>query len=167
MSRVVVLTFDDPEEAGQLRETLRGLEKQGRLSLDDAAVVVKDRAGEVKVHGQLDRGVKYGAIGGAILGPLLMFMFPVAGIAVGAAAGAGIGASVGMGVEKQFVQDVSAALTPGSSALFLNVAEADRSAALAALQGHKGHVYQTSLSSEAEDELRAALGEAPKPPGWG
>lgn len=165
MSNVVVLTFDDAEQAGRLREELKGLEKAGRLSLDDSAVVVKDAEGKVHVHNQLDRGVKIGAASGAVLGTFVMLMFPLAGLALGAAAGAAVGSSFDLGVDKSFVKEVSEALTPGTSALFLQVRSADRDAALAAVEGYSGKVYQTSLSEDAEERLRSTLeGRPMRPP---
>jgi uncharacterized membrane protein len=125
--------------------------------------VVKDAEGKIHVHGQMDRGVKYGALGGSILGAMLFFMFPIAGIAAGAAGGAAVGAAFDLGIDKKFVKDVEQSLKPGSSALFLNVRSADPNAALAALRGHKGHVYQTSLDPDREAELRNALQDEPAP----
>ena len=81
MASVTAITFDDMEQGPQVREALRGLEKQGLLSLDAAAVIVRDADGKFKVHGQLDRGVKWGAGGGALIGLLLgSIFFPIGGI---------------------------------------------------------------------------------------
>ena len=35
MANLIVMTFDNAEEAGQVREALRQTEKRGLLSLDD------------------------------------------------------------------------------------------------------------------------------------
>ena len=83
MANVVVLTFDNPDEAGRLRQTLRELEREGRLELDDAAVVVKDARGTVRVRGGTRRRGKLGAVGGGLLGAVLFALFPAAGAAVG------------------------------------------------------------------------------------
>ena len=52
MSNLIVITFDDPGEAGQVREALR----DGRqVSLDDSAVAVKDAVSSlVKLDGRRD-----------------------------------------------------------------------------------------------------------------
>ena len=42
MSNLVVVVFDDENEAGEVRDALREQQKSGNLSLDDSAVVVKD-----------------------------------------------------------------------------------------------------------------------------
>ncbi len=158
MSNLVVITFDNMEEAGEVREAIRRQEKGGQISLDDSAVVVKDSEGKIHVQNQMDRGVKIGAVSGGALGLLIgSIFFPLAGIALGAAAGAGIGSLADLGVQKKFVQEVSDALTPSTSAIFLIVRESNPAAARAALAPYKGEVYHTSLSEEDEATLRRVL----------
>jgi uncharacterized membrane protein len=61
-------------------------------------------------------------------------------------------------VSGDFVDEVKRTLTPGRSALFLVVKESDADAVAAALRPFRGEVTQSTLSSEAEDGLRGALG---------
>lgn len=159
MSDVVVLTFDTIDDAEKARETVRQLERAGRLSLDDAAILVKDADGQIREHGEIDRSVKVGTGVGAALGLLLGFMFPLGGLAVGAAGGALVGKLMGNHIDKNFVQEVEAALAPGSSALFLQVREGAADVLRAALAPYKGQIYQTSLSTELETQLRDVLKE--------
>jgi uncharacterized membrane protein len=161
MANVVVLTFDNPDEAGRLRQTLGELEAEGRLELDDAAVVVKDDDGAVHVRRGSRRRGKVGAAGGAILGAVVFALFPVAGAAaggaIGAAGGALIGSRTGLGLDQAFVEEVRGALRPGTSALFLQVRSADVNEALGALRPYQGTVYRTSLDADREEALRQAL----------
>jgi uncharacterized membrane protein len=62
-----------------------------------------------------------------------------------------------LGIQKSFVKEVSEALQPGNSALFVIVRDANPNAAIAALKPYKGTVYHTSLDSEDEDTLRRIL----------
>ena len=71
MSYLIVVTFDNQEEAGKVRAALKSQEKGGRLKLDDSAVIVKDEDGKVHVKDQMDRGIKVGAVGGGAIGLLL------------------------------------------------------------------------------------------------
>jgi uncharacterized membrane protein len=158
MSNLVVVTFDNPEEAGQVRETLRSAQRSDYLSLDDSAVIVKDEGGKIHVHNEMDRGIKIGAVGGGLLGLLIGgIIFPVAGLLVGALAGGLIGKTADLGIDPKFVDDVSEALQPGTSALFFIVREANPDVAIAALKPYKGEVYHTSFPPEAEKELRRIL----------
>ena len=158
MSNLIVITFDNAEEAGQVRQTLRSAERGDYLSLDDSAVVVKDEKGKVHVKNELDRGVKVGAVGGGMLGLLIgSIFFPLAGLLVGALAGGLIGSAVDLGIPKKFVKDVSEDLRPGTSALFVIVRDANPEVALAALKPYKGTVRHTTLTPEGEKELRRIL----------
>jgi uncharacterized membrane protein len=158
MSNLIVITFDNMEEAGKVRESIRQQEKGGQISLDDSAVVVKDENGKVHVKNQMDRGVKIGAVGGGLLGLLLAgIFFPVAGIVVGVLGGMGVGALADLGIQKKFVQEVSEAIENGTSAIFLIVRNSNPNAALAALRPYKGTVYHTSLDPEDEKSVRDVL----------
>ena len=85
MSNLIVIVFDDPEEAGKVRETIKSVQQTGHIRLDDSAVVVKDKKGKVHIKNQVDRGIKVGAVSGGFLGLLIgSVFFPFAGIIVGA-----------------------------------------------------------------------------------
>ena len=158
MSNLVVITSEGADVAGKVRETLHDLEKQGLLSLDDSAVVVKDAEGKVHIKNEMDRGLKVGAVGGGLLGLLVgSIFFPFAGIIGGPLVGAAIGKLVDMGVDQKFVHEVSAALKPDSSAIFILSRASVPSAALSAMKPYKGEVYQTTLPTEAEEELWRVL----------
>ena len=159
MGQLIVLVFDDPATAGNLRETLRELDHERKLDLDDTAVVVKDADGKVHVDNQVDQGVKYGVLAGGVLGAMVLFMFPLAGLVAGATAGAVLGRHAKMGIDKAFVKEVQQSLVPNSSALFLMVSDADPHATLAALRPYHGtgRVYYTSLDPKRERRLQKAL----------
>jgi uncharacterized membrane protein len=70
MSQLIVIKFDDMEQAGKVREALRAQEKQGLIKMEDAEVIVRDADGKIEKKGETDRGVKIGAVGGGMLGLL-------------------------------------------------------------------------------------------------
>jgi len=158
MSYLVVITFDDPDEAGKVRQTLSSIEHTGHLSLNDSAIVVKDDQGKVHLKNEVDRGVKVGAVGGSLLGLLIASVFfPIGGLILGALGGALVGKMANTGVSQKFVKEVSEDLEPGSSAIFFIVRGDDPNPTVAALRQYKGKVLQTSLPKEAEDTLRREL----------
>lgn len=162
MSSVIVIRFDDPDEAEKVRHTLSQVEHAGRLSLDDSAVVVKDAGGKVHVHNEVDRGIKVGVFGGGLLGLLIGFIFggPIGSMLVGAFGGALMGSLAGLGIDKGFMKDVEAAMSPDSSALFILVEDEEPDAAIAALEPYEGKIYYTSLSQEDEETLRRVMKDA-------
>ncbi len=158
MSNIIVITFDNEDEAKQVRESLKKVDRGGYLSLDDSAVVVRDQAGKYHVHNELDRGVKVGALGGGLLGLLLGVVFaPIGALLLGAAAGGLIGSSFDLGISKRFIKDVEASMDPGTSAIFFIVRDADPTMALSSLKPYKGEVYHTSLDPDDEEHLRKIL----------
>ena len=132
MSNLIVITFDNEEEAGKVREALKS--QSANISLDDSAVVVKDEEGEIHVKNEVDRGVAVGALGGGALGLLIGgLLFPVGGLILGAVGGALVGKMLDMGVDKKFVDDVAEHMQPGTSAIFVLVRESNPNVALAVL----------------------------------
>lgn len=158
MSHLIVITFEDTVQATQALESLKEMQKGGHLTLDDAAVIVKQESGAVEVRNQLDRGVKWGALTGGALGLLLAgVFFPLAGLAIGAAGGALVGKSLDIGVDQEFVREVTSSLKPGSSALFVVGSSGEPAVVIAALRPYEGAIYQTDLSSETVEALQDAL----------
>ena len=155
---LVVLTFDDENEAREAAHALRNIEKAGRLNIEDTAVIHRGADGKVHVDNQVSGAVKGGAAIGGMLGLIIGgILFPIGGLILGVAGGAAVGKMMDTGVDKKFVQDVSNSLQPGSSALFVTATGGDPAAVVAALHQFKGTVYHTNLSSEAEQSLRSAL----------
>jgi uncharacterized membrane protein len=157
MSRIVVIGFDSEEEARAALHTLRNVEKQGGIKFEDTAIVAMDADGKVHVKNEASAATEVGAVVGGIMGGLLIVAFPIAGIALGAAAGAGIGAATGSGIDGKFVDEIKSQLTPGTSALFLQIQDANADMAIASLRAYHGRVIQTSLDEETEEALRSAL----------
>jgi len=158
MSSLVVVSFDSPDEAANVLETLKGQSKYGNISFDDTAIVSKDAEGKVHIKNNVSHGTMTSTAIGALLGLMLgIFIFPVAGLLIGAGGGALVGRLSHLGVDGDFVKEVSESLQPGASALFVLVRDANPAAVRAALEEHHGKVLQTTLSLEAEEALKKAL----------
>jgi uncharacterized membrane protein len=157
MFQLVVIAFDHFDDARAAMRDLRALEKAGRVQFEDTAIVERDPDGTVHVRNEVSGTTETAAAAGAVIGGLLTFVMPVAGIVLGAALGAAVGAILDRGVSPKFVDDVKETLRPGRSALFLVIRESDADATLAALRQFQGDVIQTTLPAETEEALRQAL----------
>jgi uncharacterized membrane protein len=158
MSQLLVITFGARETAGQAAERLKSIERSHAASISDMAVVEKDADGKVHVHHGVDKTTAGGAIIGGALGLLLaVVFFPVAGLAIGAIAGGLIGRSLHQNVDKRLVEDVTNDLAENTSALFVIGSASSPAAVVGALEPFKGKVYQTTLDSDVEAQLQAAL----------
>src|SRR5262245_15184115 len=73
MSQLVVITFDDEEQAGRALQSIRQVERQGQLKLNDTAVVVKDKEGRVHTKNEVSSATETGAVIGGVIGGLLTF----------------------------------------------------------------------------------------------
>jgi uncharacterized membrane protein len=161
MSTLVVVGYDDPYKAEEVRLKLRKLQSEYLLDLEDAVVVVKDDKGKIKLH-QAVNLTAAGAVSGGFWGSLigLIFLNPLVGMAVGAAAGAASGALTDVGINDHFMKELAATMTPGSSTLFVLVRKATPDKVLEELKGTGGRILKTSLSHEDEAKLQAALSAA-------
>jgi uncharacterized membrane protein len=157
MNQLIVIGFDRIDDARQAMQRLRELEREGRVSFEDTAIVERELDGKAHVRNEVSGTTETASVLGAALGGVIAFAFPIAGIALGAALGAAVGAAMGTGVSGDFVDDVKTTLTPGRSALFLVVRDSDADALTAALRDFQGDLIQTTLDSEAETALRQAL----------
>ena len=158
MSELIVFTFDNEDEAGQMRDALAKMQKQHLIELEDAAVVIRPEKGKPKVK-QATSLVGAGALGGAFWGLLigLLFFAPWLGLIIGAASGALAGGLTDVGVDDNFIKEVGENMKPGSSALFLLVRDATPDKVLDGLSGFNPTIYQTSLSEEDEEKMREAF----------
>jgi uncharacterized membrane protein len=167
MSRnLIVIAFDTEDKAEEVLETMKNTQKHGYINLEDTAVVRKDADGNVYSKNAMDKTTKEGIVAGGFMGMFLTAFFfgPVGWLGaalLGGATGGGIGALMNKGVDKSFVKDVSEAIQPGTSALFLVVRSANLDVAMAALRQYEGKVLHSTLPEDAEETLERAL--RPKP----
>ncbi len=156
MSELIAITFDGADDATAALGSIRLLESEGRIGLEDTAVVTKDAEGKIHVKNEMASGTETGAVVGAVLGSLLFVVFPVA-IIGGAIVGGLIGRSAAPGIDGAFVKQVEADLPAGGSALFLLTKSGEPGLLIAAMRKYEGRVVQTSLDEEQEEALRESL----------
>jgi len=160
MSTFVAIEYDDKHKAEEVRLALLKLQREYLIDLEDAVVAIKDDSGKVKLN-QAVNLTAAGALSGGFWGTLIgmIFLSPLLGAAVGASAGAVSGALSDIGIEDSFMKELSAALTPNSSILFILVRKATPDKVVAEIKPFGGRVLQTSLTHEDESKLQAALDE--------
>jgi uncharacterized membrane protein len=166
MSSLVVFDFDGIHTADEVLNKLRSLQKEYLIDLEDACVVEREKGGKVHIKQAVNlttMGAAAGGMRGAMWGALvgLLFMNPLAGMAIGAITGAGAGALSGSladyGIPNDFIKKLGATIPEGSSALFVLFRSVTEDKVLPEILPYKPRVLKTSLSSEAEAKLRVAL----------
>ncbi|GAA1510237.1 DUF1269 domain-containing protein [Dactylosporangium maewongense] len=163
MSEIIAIEYSDIPTAKTAREKMVDLQRQGLITLRDAAVVEVNAGGKVKVH-QAASATGIGAAGGAMWGGLigLLFFAPFLGMAIGAGAGALAGKSADVGVDDTFMKDLAGTLQPGSAVLFLLVDQitVDKVVQEMAPLHLGGRMLRSSLSRDAEQRLNDAVDAA-------
>jgi uncharacterized membrane protein len=158
MSSLIAIGFKDEFTADEVILDLRKLQQEHLIDLEDAAIVVRNKEGKVKIK-QTQELIATGALSGGFWGILLGFIFfnPLLGWAVGTLAGGISGAFTDIGIDDNFIRDVGSTIEPGTSAIFVLVRQATSDKVLQDLSKFEGKVLKTSLSNEDEAKLRAVL----------
>ena len=159
MSELIVFAFPNEKGASEMDEAINRLKKEQLITLDDAAIVVRNHDGKVKVKQAVDL-VGTGTVGGAFWGMLigLLFWMPWLGMAVGAITGAIAGKLTDYGINDDFIHEVAETIEPGGSGLFLLISKWTEDKVLDELTMFNPKVVRTSLSKEEEHKLKAVFG---------
>ena len=160
-NRAVVAVFDTQNQAYDAAAALQRLNDADTIVVKRGAIVSKDAKGNLAVP-DTQMGGPWGLLGGGLIGGLMGALLGPAGAAAGvaagtaAAAGAAVGAATGaaaggsadllaLGLSSGFVDEVSADLNPGQSALIAEVSEGSTEPVDAAVQQLRGRVHREDL----------------------
>ncbi len=163
MSHLIVVGFDDQFKASQVLLELTRLQHEHLVDLEDAAVVIRNPEGKIKINQTQDltlEGAFSGGFWGVLVG-LLLFQ-PLLGWAAGLAAGALAGRFADIGIDDEFIKEVGATITPGTSAIFVLIREVTPDKVLEEVSRFGGKVLRTSLSREDEAKLQDILDKGGK-----
>lgn len=155
MNKTLVAIFDNEDAAFNGLTALKDLHRNGDITLYDSAVIAKTEIGEariVKAPEDAPTGTFLGLFLGALVG---VFGGPV-GVAVGTATGALVGASADLvrdSVDYGFVEQVRAAMAPGSVALVADVEETWVTPVNLMIAEHNGIVFRRLRLEVVEDQL--------------
>ena len=158
MSSLIAVGFKDEFTADNVILELRKLQREHLIDLEDAAIVIRNKDGKVKIK-QSQELTASGALSGGFWGALFGFIFfnPLLGWAIGAIAGAVSGSLTDIGIDDNFIKDVGSTIETGTSAIFVLVRRATPDKVLEDLSKFEGKVLRTSLSKEDEAKLQATL----------
>ena len=168
MSELVVFTYQHPDRAAEVLQHVASLQREHirkpLVTIEDAAVAVKGEDGHVRVRQTLETALKARTVAtGSLWGVLVGFLF--GGPLVGALVGAGVswlaGRRIDIGIDNDFVQQVSEELKPGRSALLLLVKDTPIHTLAEVLNAQGGRLFHTTLSDEAAAAFTQAA-EAPE-----
>jgi uncharacterized membrane protein len=158
MAHLVVLGLDNREDAERVFDLAGDLAKQQLLQLEDAAYAYKDDKGKVRIQQSVNltaAGATSGALWGTLIG--LIFLMPVAGLAVGAASGALGGKLADVGINDDMIKQIGQQLQQGKAAVFLLARSATVDRVIDALKPYSPTILQTNLTKDREEELVRAL----------
>ena len=160
MSDLIVVAFKDEATAFEMRAELVRMQKEYLMEMEDVVIVTRTEGGEVQLHQAVNLTAS-GALGGGFWGAMvgMLFLNPLIGAAVGAGAGALAGRAADIGINDDFMRDMGQSLEKGGSAVCVLVRKMTADKVLERLSAFRarGRVVQTSLSHDAEQQLRGML----------
>ena len=158
MAHLVVLGLDSRDDAERVMNLAGDLAKQELLQLEDAAYAWRDENGKVRIHQALSltgAGAASGALWGTLIG--MLFLVPVAGLAIGAGTGALSGKLADVGINDDTIKQIGGQLEQGKAAVFLLARSGTADRVIEAIKPYHPTVIQTSLSHDREEDLVRAL----------
>ena len=155
MNKMLIAVFETETRAYEGLSALKGLHKNGDITLYAADVINKDQNGEIRIKDSSDQGpvgTGVGLLSGSLIGLL--------GGPVGMAFGAFTGAMAGLvfdvsdsDVNAKFIDDVSAALTNGKTAVVCEIDETWTVPVDTKMEALDGMVFRRFRYEVEEDQL--------------
>jgi uncharacterized membrane protein len=158
MAHLVVLGLESPAKAEEVFDLAGDLARQELLQLQDAAYAYRDDKGKVRIHQAVSltgAGAASGALWGTLIG--LLFLMPVAGLAIGAGTGALAGKLADVGINDDTIKQIGGQLEQGRAAVFLLARSATVDKVIDAIKPYGPTVIQTNLTKDREEEPVKAL----------
>ena len=124
-NKILVSVFDSERTAYEGLTALKDLHADGDITLYASTVIAKDASGTVSVRQAADHG-PVGTLTGVVTGALVGLLGGPVGVALGAYVGGFGGLMYDLfkaGIGTDFVDEVSASLTPGSAAVIADIDE--------------------------------------------
>jgi uncharacterized membrane protein/polyhydroxyalkanoate synthesis regulator phasin len=155
MNKMLIAVFETETKAYEGLSALKGLHENGDITLYASAVIKKDQNGEIQVKESADQG-PIGTGVGLLTGSLIGLLGGPIGLAIGAFTGTMAGALYDVDVDDTnytFVDDVSAALGNGKTAIVCEIDETWTIPVDTKLQALDGLVFRRLRYEVEEDQL--------------
>ncbi|MDJ0663317.1 MAG: DUF1269 domain-containing protein [Acidimicrobiia bacterium] len=149
---IVAAVYPNLYDAQATFNDLVKLHKSGAIELIDAAVMVRERSGNLTITESAELTPAKGAKRGALIGAVLGVVFPpslLASAALGAAAGAVTGKATDQGFENEMLEELAQDLEPGKSAILAVIEHTLYEKMLAAVEGYERVLNRTYWADEA------------------
>jgi uncharacterized membrane protein len=153
--QLIVAAFNSPDRAGEVMAELKEGMKEGFIGVIDAAVVVKDGDGKLKVTDAKRRSTRGFVTGGVIGGLVGLLAGPVGWVALG---GGAIGALAGKmkgAPLKAEMQDIGSVLTPNSSAIVAVIEHTWVTKLEEAMAAEGAYLVREALKADIAEQLNA------------
>jgi uncharacterized membrane protein len=155
VNKILISTFGTEKAAFEGLSALKDLHRDGDITLYASSVIAKDALGTVSVREAADSG-PVGTLVGMVTGGLIGLLGGPAGVAIGAYVG-GFGGLMydlfNAGLSGDFVDEVAAALTPGTVAVVADIDEDWVTPVDTRLQALGGTTFRRYSSDVVDDEL--------------
>jgi uncharacterized membrane protein len=150
--------YEAVDDAERDREEIKELHRLGRIGTYDAAVLVKDANGNVRVS-KREEPTKHGGWAGAAAGAGVILLFPELAPVAMVASGAGVGAWIGHlahGMSRGDAKEMATMLERNRAALVVVGIDRDHADVERATHGSISHVTRHLEDSNFEDAEREA-----------
>jgi uncharacterized membrane protein len=165
MATLTVWKFDSPDGAGDASATLKRLQKQQLLQVQDAAVISWPADARKPTIALLHDLASDGSVGGAFWGLLfgLLFFVPPLGMAIATGFGELIASTPDLGIDEKVIKQLRDKITRNSSALLLMSASAVTDQVLDEMKAQAGNVevIESNLTRAQEAKLRGIFAQQP------
>jgi uncharacterized membrane protein len=164
-SSLVAIKLADPLIAQEALLAAMRLVKKGQMTLEDAAIILKDESGRLHIHETRDMRPAQGARSGSWVGILAGLFIGGPALLVGAALGAAAGGIFAklrdIGIQDEQMQQLAEALDGGDSALLLLIEDVHLFHAMAELRRFAGQLLHSTCDEHTNDRIRASLANSP------
>ncbi len=162
MTALTVWRYDTPFGAEAAAVRLKRLEERKVLTVHDAITIAWMPRAQEPVIGHLKHSTAASAGKGSVLGGLvgMLVLAPVAGAALGAGVASVSARLRKSGIDEEFVKELGAQLTPGSSALLVLSSDGDLDEVRPAMERELDRGDVVLLHAELSADAPAAIVEA-------